>query len=150
MSLLAIEDLTRPTPSRGRSLRNLTVNTFTPIGLLPSAWKTGEFDWDPDLDEILEARLGSHEAVVQFAEERLLDLRDFLLTMESEMGETDLTVTSSRGAVTYTELMASQRWHAAFHYRQLRAFVKQENLPAPALPYSLDGLSDLDLPAEVF
>ncbi len=145
-----MDDLTRPTPSRGRSLRNLTVNVFNPIGLLAGAWQKGKFDWDPDLDEALEAKLATHGSLVSFANDRRLAWQDFLLETDETLDEVDPTITSPRGAVTYTELIASQRWHAAFHYRQLRAFVERENLPAPASPYSLDGLSDLDLPAEVF
>ena len=50
-----------PTPSRGRTLRNLTVNVFHPLELLADAGETGRFDWDPDLDE--ERELPAHERV---------------------------------------------------------------------------------------
>ena len=42
--------LLAPTPARGRSLRNLTVNVFHPFELLPAAWTSGEFDWRPEDD----------------------------------------------------------------------------------------------------
>lgn len=150
LRLLDLEDMTRPTPSRGRSLRNLTVNTFNPIGLLPGAWVSREFDWDPDLDDALEAQLETRDALISFGDERLYSWREFLLEKGAEIDTDDPTITSPRGKVTYTELVASQRWHAAFHYRQLRAFVELESLPSPGSPYSLAGLKDLDLPAEVF
>jgi hypothetical protein len=38
-----LEALLAPTPSRGRSLRNLTVNVHHPFELLPRAWGDGDF-----------------------------------------------------------------------------------------------------------
>jgi len=64
---LDLETLTAPTPSRGRSLRNLTVNVFHPFELLPVAFETGRFDWDPDLDESRAATLRDAAAVVAYA-----------------------------------------------------------------------------------
>ena len=150
LRLLRFVDVIRPTPSRGRTLRNLTVNVFNPIELLPRAWETGKFDWDPDLDEVLEAELETSEVLVDWADRRLFEWRRHMLEMDEQVAPSDRRVRSPRGTVSYAELLASQRWHAAFHYRQLRTFVKIEDLPAPALPYSLDGLGNLALPAEVF
>lgn len=150
LRLLRDEDVLRPTPSRGRTLRNLTVNVFNPVELLPRAWNTGRFDWNPDLDEVLESRLGTLTALVAWADQRLAGWRDFLLETDESIGHVDPAVASPRGSVSYTALLASQRWHAAFHYRQLREFVEAEELPAPESPYSLEGLTDLELPAEVF
>ena len=39
---LDFELLTTPTASRGRTLRNLTVNVFHPFELLPAAWATSQ------------------------------------------------------------------------------------------------------------
>ena len=64
------ETLTAPTPSRGRSLRNLTVNVFHPFELLPTAFETGRFDWDPTLDEDREAAVQNAAAVVAYASDR--------------------------------------------------------------------------------
>ena len=60
--------LLAPTRSRGRSLRNLTVNAFHPFELLPEAWATGEFDWQPERDDVREVDLTNHSSLVRFAE----------------------------------------------------------------------------------
>jgi hypothetical protein len=51
--------LLRPTPSRGRTLRNLTVNVFDPVSLLPDAFLTGSFEWYPEDDHRREEDLCS-------------------------------------------------------------------------------------------
>jgi hypothetical protein len=111
--------LTAPTASRGRSLRNLTVNVFHPVGLLPVAWTTGRFDWDPDGDAEREAALGDAEEVVGYTERIAAGWTSFLLDSETDLHERDPEVLSPRGRVTYSELMASQVWHAQFHLRQI-------------------------------
>ena len=141
---LDFETLTAPTPSRGRSLRNLTVNVFHPFELLPAAFESGRFGWDPELDDEREAVLGDAAVVVEYAETRNAAWRSWLIEHEAELAERDPQVSSPRGQVTYSTLLDFQRWHAAFHYRQLLAVLD----PPAALP--LSGLADLDLPAEVF
>ena len=64
---LAWAQLTAPTQSRGRSLRNLTVNVFHPVDLLPEAWTSGGFDWDPDEDPVREAALVSTDELIAYA-----------------------------------------------------------------------------------
>jgi hypothetical protein len=146
---LDLETLTLPTPSRGRSLRNLTVNVFHPFELLPVAFDDGLFDWDPDGDDEREAPLQDAGAVVAYAGERTRSWRDWLLEREDELRERDPEVGSPRGSVTYTNLLASQRWHAAFHYRQLVAFLASRGRDvSDAL--ALTSLGDLRLPPEVF
>ena len=143
------ETLTAPTPSRGRSLRNLTVNVFHPFELLPTAFKTGRFDWDPTLDEVREAALQDAAAVVAYASDRQLAWQDWLRENESDLLARDPDITSPRGHVTYANLLDSQRWHAAFHYRQLLAFLdgRGHDLTDAHSLASLDGLT---LPAEIF
>jgi len=58
--------LRAPTPSRGRSLRNLTVNVYHPFELLPDVPGSARFDWDPDGDDLassLEFDLGQVQAL---------------------------------------------------------------------------------------
>jgi hypothetical protein len=143
------ETLTAPTPSRGRSLRNLTVNVFHPFELLPTAFETGRFDWDPTLDEDREAAVQDAAALVAYASDRRLAWQDWLRESESDLLARNPDITSPRGRVTYANLLDSQRWHAAFHYRQLLAFLEgrgHDLTGARSLP-SLDGLT---LPAEIF
>jgi hypothetical protein len=143
------ETLTAPTPSRGRSLRNLTVNVFHPFELLPTAFETGRFDWDPTLDEDREAAVQDAAAVVAYASDRHLAWQDWLRESESDLLARDPDITSPRGRVTYANLLDSQRWHAAFHYRQLLAFLdgRGHDLTGARSLASLDGLT---LPAEIF
>jgi hypothetical protein len=137
------ELLLEPTPSRGRSLRNLTVNTFHPIELLPEAWEQGRFDWDPDRDEERELVLGDAAAIVDYADGIAGGWHDFLLRTGDQSA--DLTVRTPRGELSFAELLDSQRWHAAYHYRQLVAFLRSrgEALATYALP-------DVELPDDVF
>jgi hypothetical protein len=138
-----------PTPSRDRSLRNLTVNVFHPFELLPVAFHEGRFDWDPMLDDAREASLQDAAAVLAYATDRYVAWQDWLRVREAELLVSDPVVHSSRGDITYRNLLASQRWHAAFHYRQLLVFLEgRGNDVSGALP--LESLHDLDLPREVF
>ncbi len=141
--------LIEPTPSRGRSLRNLTVNVFHPIELLPAAFDDGRFDWDPDRDDEREAALQTADGVVAYATDRRLAWQDWLLAREDDLLVRDPEVGSPRGKVTYANLLASQRWHAAFHYRQLLAFLESRGHDVTGA-LSLRSLDGLDLPPEVF
>ena len=115
--------LTRPTPARGRSLVNLTINVFHPFELLPRAWESGRFDWDPTRDDERERALASPEAVVAYAEGIQRAWGDFVARREDELERRDLVVDSPRGELTYSELLESQSWHVEFHTRQLTEFL---------------------------
>lgn len=146
---LDLETLVAPTPSRGRSLRNLTVNVFHPLELLPAAFETGRFDWDPSLDERREAALGDAAAIGAYASDRLLAWQEWLHECEAGLLDRNPDVASPRGRVTYADLLDAQRWHAAFHYRQLLAFLDARGHDlAGAFPVA--RLAGLDLPDEIF
>ena len=115
--------LTGPTPSRGRSLRNLTVNVFHPFELLPAAWWHGSFPWDPEHDGEREARLESAPELVAYAERIFTDWTGFVLQHADELGVHDRTVASPRGEVLFSALLESQLEHASFHREQLLAFL---------------------------
>jgi hypothetical protein len=134
--------LLAPTRSRGRSLRNLTVNAFHPFELLPATWTTGEFDWQPEQDDAREAHLTNHSSLVRFAERAATGWRRFLDEHGRELDARDPLVSSPRVRVPFSALL-SQRWHVAYHYRQLAATLDFE-------PTILDRLDDLELPAELF
>jgi hypothetical protein len=146
---LDLETLTAPTPSRDRSLRNLTVNVFHPFELLPIAFDTGRFDWDPTLDAKREAALPDAAAAVAYARDRYLSWHDWLLEREGDLLTRDPSVMSPRGQVTYSNLLASQRWHAAFHYRQLLVILGERARDLTGA-LSLASLRDLNLPDEIF
>ena len=138
------ETLLRPTPSRGRSLRNLTVNIFGPFELLPAAWTTGRFDWRPEEDGAREAELEDNAALVRFAEGAAAAWSRFMLEAGDELARRDPVVASPRGDVPFSTLLSFQRWHAAFHYRQLVELLR------PDERLDLAAFEDLGLPSDVF
>jgi hypothetical protein len=143
------ETMIAPTPSRGRSLRSLTVNTFHPVELLPGAWTTGRFDWDPDLDEEREQALTGAQPVRSYAERIAGTWNDFALEIGDELAERDPNVTSPRGDVPFSDLLASQRWHAAYHYRQVVAFLGARGAVVDGA-VAVERLAAIGLPADVF
>jgi hypothetical protein len=146
---LDLATLLSPTPSRDRSLRNLTVNVFHPFELLPVAFDDGRFDWDPALDDAREASLRDAAAVVEYAAVRSVAWRDWLVEREAALLVRDPEVDSPRGRITYRNLLASQRWHAAFHYRQVVAFLAGCGHDVSGA-LTLEGMRDLELPLEPF
>ena len=138
---LAVEALLEPTPARGRSLRNLTVNVFHPFELLPAAWATGVFPWDPDEDATREQTLTTAQGVVGYAEGVRFAWETFVDCAGPELSRSDPAIASPRGDVTFSVVLDTQRWHAAFHLRQLDAVLGTHLLPE---------LVELALPADVF
>ncbi len=137
------EELLAPTPSRGRSLRNLTVNVFHPFELLPAAWSTKELDWRPEEDGARELRLVDRDAVHGFAAAAASGWRSFLAAHGAELDDHDPLVATPRGEVSFAALLEFQRWHAAYHYRQLvdAAGIRD---PLDLTPFALS------LPAEIY
>ena len=117
------ETLTKPTPSRGRSLRELTVNVFHPFELLPAAWRSGSFPWEPERDAEREALLDSAPEVVAYAGRIFADWTDFVLEHGEELGLRDPIVVSPRGEVRFSALLEAQLGHALFHHEQLVDFL---------------------------
>lgn len=146
---LGFDALLAPTPSRGRSIRNLTVNVFHPFELLPAAYARGWFGWEPERDHEREDMLGDAEAVHSYARVRSGDWHAWLSTEADGLEAADPVVDSPRGSVRFSDLIASQRWHAAFHYRQLCVSLAGRGLAVSAEPV-LEHLVDLELPADVF
>lgn len=139
--------LTAPTPSRGRSLRNLTVNVFHPFELLPAVPADGRFEWNPDGDAEREQRLRDADEVRAYAARIGQAWSAFV--RDSDGADEGLLVSSPRGEITWSSLLAQQRWHAAYHYRQLTSFLAEEGQQV-VHRLRLDGMAGLDLPDEVF
>lgn len=138
---LAVEALLEPTPSRGRSLRHLTVNVFHPFELLPTAWTTGDFPWDPDEDAVREQLLTTAESVIAYAAGIRASWWVWVDCRGADLSHSDPTIVSPRGAITFSVLLDVQRWHAAFHLRQLDTVLDTHLLLV---------LTKLALPADVF
>jgi hypothetical protein len=139
--------LVAATPSRGRSLRNLTVNVFHPFELLVDVPSTGCFDWDPDRDGEREAQLGDADAVRAYADRIATSWQTCV--RDGAQRDAGREIATSRGPIGWANLLASQRWHAAYHYRQLASFLAATGRPV-AHPFPLAGLAGLDLPADVY
>ena len=140
----------KPTRSRQRSIRNLTVNTFHPFELLPDAWRDGRFDWNPDEDAEREAGLLDAASIRDYARRRLMDWQMFLLDVEQELETAeDREVWSPRGSVPFSTVLTSQRWHAAFHHRQLVHFLREEQHPIVD-GFDVEVIHDIDLPQDVY
>ncbi len=123
--------LLEATPSRGRSLRNLTVNVFHPFALLPGAWAGEGFPWHPEKDELLEEPLRTAGDVVGYADSIYESWSSFLEDA-GDLERPGLQLPSPRGVLSWHDLLDHQRWHAAFHYRQLVAFLDARNVARPA------------------
>jgi hypothetical protein len=115
--------LAAPTRSRGRSLRNLTVNVFHPFELLPAAWSTQRFPWQPELDGEREEALREAPELIAYAERILEDWTDFVVEQADELGRNDPVVASPRGELRFSALLESQLEHVSFHREQLVEFL---------------------------
>lgn len=144
------ETIVEPTPSRGRSLRNLTCNTFHPISLLPGAVEGGDFPWSTEEDDEREAALHGTEEIVAYAGAIATGFQGWLLGAEEALAAAATSpVTTPRGDLDVATLLAAQRWHAAFHYRQLTVFLTSRGRELPG-SFRIEALADLELPEEVF
>lgn len=142
--------LLKPTLSRGRSVRNLTVNTFRPFELLPEAWRTHRFDWyTGEEDAKREREISSVGQLKSYAQRILSGWEDFLMSAEEELAENDPVIQSNRGDAPYSTLLRAQRWHAAFHHRQIVDFLRSEGLELKDALYA-EGFRDIGLPEEIY
>lgn len=136
------EYLLTPTKSRGRSVRNLLVNTFHPFELLPQTWDSGVFDWNPELtDADNERPLTDLALVVEYAEQRFYRWQSFLLDREEELHRPGPEVDTPRGRVTYNVALSGQRFHAAWHHRQMVDHLREGG-------FRVDGALDVEVLAE--
>jgi hypothetical protein len=136
-----------PTPSRNRTLKELTANAFHPLELLPGAWTSGEFDWHPEDDAVRMGALPDADAVRAYAR-RISDGWN-LFTLDAAFDERDPQVRSPRGTLAYSTLMTSQRWHVAFHYRQVTVFLTSRGVELPNT-ITAEALEPFELPQEVY
>jgi hypothetical protein len=96
---------------------------FHPIELLPVAWSTLDFPWEPERDDEREEGLATAAEVVGYADRRLADWTDFVLEHSDDLGERDPVVSSPRGELRFSALLDSQLEHVSFHHAQLVEFL---------------------------
>jgi len=142
--------LLEPTLSRGRNIRNLTVNVYRPIRMLPVSYKDSQFNWftnEADLQQ--ESFLRDTAAVVAFANEIYGEFANFVLEQGEELSQHDPQLDGNRGAMRFSELLVTQRFHAAFHYRQIVDFFDTGGYgPKPALPEMI--VQEIGLPKNLY
>jgi hypothetical protein len=141
--------ITSATPSRGRTVRNLTVNVHEPAHEMAVAWESGVFTWDTDEDERLAGELADADQVRAYARSRTAGWIAFLIGLDGELGRRDPQVRAGEETLAFSALLDAQRFHAAFHYRQLRTFLVEQGA-APGASLDLGGLEGLRLPEAVF
>lgn len=146
---LSWELLKKPTPSRDRTLRHLTVNTFHPFELLPGAWTEGRFLWDARKDPEREAAMPSKEELRAWAQAVLLAWQSFVMNHEEIFEREDRSVESMRGTVDYSVVLTSQRWHCAFHHRQMVHFLASEGYDMSVV-LDVELFSDIELAPDVY
>lgn len=143
------EAVLAPTASRGRSLRNLTMNAVYPISLLPDARESGVFDWGlVDLDEERAQPYDDATSLAGFVRSVHDGWSSFALGHEDVLATDDPWIGTPRGRMRYSELLGHQRWHLAFHQRQVVGYLESLGLELPeerALPTRLG----VDLPEVV-
>ena len=142
--------LLEPTLSRGRNIRNLTVNVYRPIRMLPQSYTDGLFNWftnEADLQQ--ESFLRDTAAVIAFAQEIYSEFANFLLEQGDALAANDPVLTGNRGDMRFSELLVTQRFHAAFHYRQIVDFFNTGGYgPKPALPDTI--VKEIGLPENLY
>lgn len=139
-----------PTKSRDRSVSLMTVNALHPISLLPGAWEEGTFAWHTrESDLRREAPLTDADKVRSFANECLTALQVFLLNHEEELEKRDPSVTTTKGEVTFSVLVQSQRSHLAIHHRQMIDFLRSHDISTESM-LDVDSMSDMKLPASLY
>lgn len=144
------EALLEPTLSRGRNIRNLTVNVYRPIRMLPQTYADGLFNWftnEADLQQ--ESFLRDTSQVIAFAQEIYGEFANFLLEHGEELAERDPALTGNRGDMRFSELLVTQRFHAAFHSRQIVDFFNTGGYgPKPPLPEMI--VQEIGLPQNLY
>lgn len=147
---LDFEQMRLPTESRARDIRNLVVNVFRPISYLARSWEDGEFNWyTGEADVQQESFLRTAKDVLSFAEDILVAYNSFVLDSESALDSEERTVTGNRGTMTYATLLTTQRFHVAFHYRQIVDCLSKAGVAEkPQLPDAL--LREIGLPEQLY
>jgi hypothetical protein len=150
LPLFSWEQLLAPTLSRGRNTRNLTVNVWRPIGLLPEAYDRHFFGWyTGEADLQVESYLHTPEEVVEYAQRGSSAWQGWLMEMTELPEVQDPFITSTRGDTTFSELLRLQRFHAAFHHRQITDFLETQGV---AFDRRLDvgALPGIGLPDDLY
>lgn len=142
--------LNQPTPSRQRSTVTLAVNSFHPFERLPKAFDQTTFAMpDADDDSKRQRTLQSPDDLVAYLESVLFGWQGFLLDKEDELSRRNPALSTTRGELSYSALLDANRWHAAFHHRQVARFFAHQGIDL-SNALDVEALPGLDLPADVY
>lgn len=123
------ETIMSPTPYRGRSIRNLTVNVFRPFAMLPMSWASHRFEWWGGEEDVRQEELLPDKASLEtFAVTICTNWHSFLLDVTEDITASDPLIRSNRGDVAYSTLLETHRFHAANHHRQIVHFLADEGV----------------------
>ena len=118
--------------------------------MLPETWRTCRFEWRTgEADAKRERKITDMHKLEDFAWEIQRSWEAFLLESEAELKASDPIIESNRGDAPYSVVLRSQRWHAAFHHRQIVDFFAAEVVPV-AEALDVAGFDDLDLPDSIY
>jgi hypothetical protein len=156
---LELGDMIVPTEVRGRTICDLLVNTFRTLELVAESYTTGTFQWGVAEDVIEEQaairrleQSSEMSTVFSYAVESAMRWTDFAFQRYSGEGDPSdepVIVHPVKGDIPFGALLLSQRWHSAFHLAQVLKHCELVGLPHPEHSV-LDGLTDLQIPADVF
>jgi glutaredoxin len=149
LAAIDFQTMIAPTPSRGRTIRNLTVNVHEPIHELTVAWEQGTFTWDTDPDEARAAQFEDEQAVRSYADARTAEWIMFLTDLGDDIGHRNPEVSAGAERLSFGALLDAQRFHAAFHYRQVTTFLAERDATVPPR-LQLHRLEGLSLPEAIF
>lgn len=141
--------LVAPTASRSRTSAELALNVLNPFDLMPAAWETGDMPWYPEHDGERAAAI-SHAELVDWSSAVAIRWSGFVGSSTETLAQPAREIDSPRGVFEWGPLISAQRWHAAFHYRQVTAFLEDEAVPLPPGAVPLAELVTVDLPEDVF
>jgi transcriptional regulator with GAF, ATPase, and Fis domain len=148
------EVVVEPTLSRGRTIRNLVVNSLLPLPLVADAWTTGTIPWPSPNQEALdtekEESLSTLNDVINFAARMFQLWESFAFGKAEVLASDNPIVRSPRGDLLFSQLLLTNRRHAAFHYRQAIHHLRGRSIDTDGLVDLEVAIHDLDLPTSTY
>jgi hypothetical protein len=142
--------LLEPTPSRDRTPRELAVNVFKFVELLPGTWESGALEvgmerWLTE-ERTIEVTLTDRAKLIAYAEPIRHAVASFLDEMHDDFRDAESRfVLNAGGGLSYADILDGQRNHAAQHYRQVATFLDSVGAPVPT-----DALEGIPLPSRIY
>lgn len=129
--------LTGPPPVGRSDIRQLAFNIHDPIGRMRKALDSGDFDWDPIVEE--EREKSRHFTSVEEVADFCRSTREPWLERAAAVSDQEATESAStpRGPLTHLQILEAQAIHSARHLRQIYVYLRSFGIE-PKQPLS-DG-----------